>query len=190
MRSKFTLVPLVSPLFALTLFLPSASGHDQLVDITPGSGETVQAGDIILTLAFNNDLLSVPGSDNAEVIAKLSGTSNWIPAEVSVTKRELKAILNLTQAGEYQINWKVVSSDGHPITGETSLTVESSEVSIPETTAPEPFPTSSEESVDLFQEVETESDLTGFYFGLTLVILGAVFAPIGLVMRRKAAKKS
>jgi copper resistance protein C len=187
MRSKSILVPLMAIFFAVGLFIPSSVAHDQLVDINPGPGDSIPAGEAILTLTFNNELLSVPGSDNAEVIAKLQGTDEWIPAVVSINSRELKATLVLLQPGEYQINWKVVSSDGHPITGETTLRVQESEVSIPETDTPEPFPT--EETATVEQE-QPGSDLTGFYFGLAMVILGAVFAPIGLVMRRRASKKS
>jgi methionine-rich copper-binding protein CopC len=187
MRSKSAVIQLVALFFSLAFFIPSATAHDQLVDITPGPEAIVPAGEIVMTLTFNNELLSVPGSDNAEVIAKLKGTDEWIPAAVVVNLRELKATLTLTQSGEYLVNWKVVSSDGHPITGETSLTVQESEVSIPETIAPEPFPTEETTTVDQEQQ---GPDLTGFYFGLTMVILGAVFAPIGLVMRRKATKKS
>jgi hypothetical protein len=37
--------------------------------------------------------------------------------------------------------------------------------------------------------VEQESEIpSGFYVGLAMVALGAVFAPIGLMMRRRAKK--
>jgi hypothetical protein len=96
--------------------------------------------------------------------------------------------VNLTENGSYDLRWNVVSSDGHPIGGEYTFTVDASaaeggvEIAI---TAEEP------EAVAFAEpEAEAGSDEipAGFYIGLLMVALGAVFAPIGLMMRRKSKK--
>ena len=90
----------------------------------------------------------------------------------------LTAQIELTESGTYDIRWKVVSSDGHGITGESSIVLE---LPVPVET-PEPV-------VVIAPAVEPEPEIpSGFYVGLAMVALGAVFAPIGLMMRRRAKK--
>jgi hypothetical protein len=74
-----------------------------------------------------------------------------------------------------------VGSDGHTISGDSNFVLEGS--ASEETALPyvdlEPVTTS-----------ESQDIPAGFYVGLALVALGAVFAPIGLMMRRKTKKSS
>jgi methionine-rich copper-binding protein CopC len=164
-----------------------AFAHDQRVDIQPAAGESIAAGEVTITLLFGDELLTIPGGNNAEVLAKLEGSETWIPAVVETNKRELSAVLQLQNAGSYKIKWKVVTSDGHPITGESTLEVEASNVAVPETAVPEPFPLTTAPSSS---PGDSNSPTGLFYLGLTMVVLGAVFAPIGLVMRRRSTRKS
>lgn len=164
-----------------------AFAHDQLVDIQPAAGESIPSGQVSLTLSFGDELLTIPGGNNAELLAKLDGSETWIAAEVTLNQNKLGAVLQLTESGSYKIKWKVVSSDGHPITGESTLEVEASTVAVPETAAPEPFPLTTAPSSS---PGDSNSPTGLFYLGLTMVVLGAVFAPIGLVMRRRSTRKS
>ncbi len=69
---------------------------------------------------------------------------------------------------------------GHPITGESSFSLE---IDVPE---------GNEEPIVIAPNPNTEESsggsLTGFYIGLAMVALGAIFAPIGLMMRRRAKR--
>lgn len=174
-----TLVSLV--LFASVGLGSSASAHDLLVDIDPKEGSVVAASYFEARLTFNNPLLVVADEVNAELAIRLKGSENWTNQEISIEGSELLAQVVLNEPGEYELRWKVVSSDGHPITGESSFAAEfesSPEPLEPEVIAPNPI-----------SETETETgSLTGFYIGLAMVALGAVFAPIGLMMRRKAKR--
>jgi hypothetical protein len=82
----------------------------------------------------------------------------------------------------------VVSSDGHPISGESTFVVDAAastggiKIAI---TAEEPEAVAFAEPV---AEAGSEEIPAGFYIGLLMVALGAVFAPIGLMMRRKSKK--
>jgi hypothetical protein len=74
-----------------------------------------------------------------------------------------------------------VGSDGHTISGDSNFVLEGSvseETAVPNVDV-EPVTTS-----------ESQDIPAGFYVGLALVALGAVFAPIGLMMRRKSKKSS
>jgi hypothetical protein len=76
----------------------------------------------------------------------------------------------------------VVSSDGHPISGESTFTLELTtsqpqEIEAPILISPAPI-----------QESGEGGSMIGFYIGLAMVVLGVIFAPIGLMIRRRARK--
>jgi hypothetical protein len=93
----------------------------------------------------------------------------------------LVAQVVLAEAGSYDLRWSVVSSDGHPISGESTFAVDVAIIEDGEAvalTAVEPEAATAESA-----EIPA-----GFYVGLLMVALGAVFAPIGLMMRRRSKK--
>ena len=174
MRTKYLAIPVLF----LALMSSPAQAHDLLIEITPAAGEVVTSSNFQATLTFNNDLLSVDGAQNAGLETKLSGTEEWASHEVLVDGPTLTAQVELTESGTYDLRWKVVSGDGHGISGESSIVLE----------LPEPV-ASPEPAVVIAPVSAQESEIpSGFYVGLAMVALGAVFAPIGLMMRRKAKK--
>lgn len=173
------------PLFAATglilaLFASPAQAHDLLVDISPAPGEVVSSSSFEAILTFDNPLLVIESQTNAELSIKLVGSEDWQNQPIVINDRTLTAQIGLVDPGSYDLRWKVVSSDGHPINGESNFVFEGIE---------------SEPGVEFaITTAETEaapgSDEIppGFYIGLLMVALGAVFAPIGLMMRRRAKK--
>jgi methionine-rich copper-binding protein CopC len=99
---------------------PAASAHDQLVSSTPATGERLSVAPSSVALKFNAPLLSL----GHEIRVVDAASKNWVQGD-SVLARE-----TLTQPlapdlpeGEYQVRWRVVSSDGHPINGSYSFLV-------------------------------------------------------------------
>lgn len=98
-----------------------ALAHDELVGSTvetDASDGTAQA----VTLHFNNEIIPVGseilvmGPDGAD-----DSVSDGAP---TINGRDVtQALLTPLASGEYRIAWRVVSSDGHPISGELFLTV-------------------------------------------------------------------
>lgn len=169
----------------VTLFMaPGAKSHDLLIEIYPAEGETISQGSFEAKLTFNNPLLVVSEETNAEYATSLVGSSEWTNHEVKIDDRVLTAQVVLQEPGTYNVRWKVVSSDGHPISGESSfvLDIESPATSDSDQEPSVIFPNPNS------TDPEPERSLTGFYIGLAMVALGAVFAPVGLMMRRKARK--
>jgi methionine-rich copper-binding protein CopC len=169
-------------LLATVIFAFPAKGHDLLVDIQPASGAVLTEGSFEAILTFNNPLLVVEGETNAELSTKLVGSDDWVSHEISVMDSVLTAQINLSEAGDYDLRWKVVSSDGHPISGESTFTLELETSQPQETEAPiliAPAP---------IQESSEGGSMVGFYIGLAMVVLGVIFAPIGLMIRRRARK--
>ena len=169
-------------LLATVVIAFPAKGHDLLIDIQPAPQAVLTEGSFEAKLTFNNPLLVVEGETNAELSTKPVGSDEWVSHEIVVMDSVLTAQVNLSEAGDYDLRWKVVSSDGHPISGESTFTLEL-EVSQPEETespitiAPAPI-----------QEQGSGDSMIGFYIGLAMVVLGVIFAPIGLMIRRRARK--
>lgn len=178
MRLKTLLLILL--LLLLNPFTLPANAHDQLVDISPADGEVLVSGDFELVLTFNNPLLSITGGQSAEIETQLEGSSSWVGHEVVVEGEFARASISLSEPGNYLVRWKVVSSDGHPITGESNFSLE---IDAPEENE-EPVVIAPNPNV----EESSGGSLTGFYLGLAMVALGAIFAPIGLMMRRRAKR--
>jgi methionine-rich copper-binding protein CopC len=170
-------------LLATVMFAFPAKGHDLLIDIEPASGAVLTQGNFEAKLTFNNPLLVVEGETNAELSTKLAGSGDWVTHEIEVMDSALTAQIILSEAGDYDLRWKVVSSDGHPITGESTFTLEletpaqETDPEAPILIAPAPI-----------QEQSSGGSMVGFYIGLAMVVLGVIFAPIGLMIRRRARK--
>lgn len=176
MRTKITLTSLL----ALLLIQTPAYAHDVLVDINPAPGEIVSTSSFEAVLTFNNELLVIESETNAEVATKLQGTEEWTSHPVSIADKTMVAQVALSEPGSYDLRWSVVGSDGHTISGDSNFVLEglpSEETAVP--LGPE---------AEVAMTSESQDVPVGFYVGLALVALGAVFAPIGLMMRRKAKK--
>lgn len=127
----------------LVLFSPlSASAHDALVSSSPeadGSVETVPAE---LTLTFSAKLIDGEGATEVVVTDPAGDVVSEGDATVdgAIVTQPLRGT---GPAGEYHVIWKVVSSDGHPTSGEYSFTVTvgdsgtASPTAAPTTAAPE-----------------------------------------------------
>ena len=171
-------------LLAALLVAHPAKAHDLVIDIEPAAGTVITEATFEAKLTFNNPLLVVEGETNAELATKLVGSEDWINHEVVVVDQMLTAQISLNEAGDYDLRWRVVSSDGHPISGESTFTLDIESAANPEDTeepiliAPAPI---AEQSSD-------EVSMVGFYIGLAMVIFGVIFAPIGLMIRRRAKK--
>lgn len=100
---------------------PAASAHEELVGSTPAAGSSVQAGLIELDLEFSSELLDL--GSGAELVV-IDQEQNFVPAScMSVSGSHGYSTIDVDQPGEYQVSWRVVSGDGHPIEGSFSFTV-------------------------------------------------------------------
>jgi methionine-rich copper-binding protein CopC len=184
MRSKLLIVATT----LLTLISAPAVAHDELVDRSPDRDEVVATSSFEAVLTFDNPLMVIEGQSNAELATRLEGSADWITHPITINGTILTAQVNLTENGSYDLRWNVVSSDGHPIGGEYTFTVDASaaeggvQIAI---TAEEPDAVAFAEPV---AEASSDEIPAGFYIGVLMVALGAVFAPIGLMMRRKSKK--
>jgi len=175
MRRKLTLTALL----ALLLMQTPAYAHSELVDINPAPGEVISTSSFEAVLNFTKPLLVIESETNAEFATKLQGSSDWISHPISIRDKTMVAQVVLTEAGSYDLRWSVVAADGHAASGDSNFVLEglvSEEIAVPFGEA------------EITTAAESQDIPAGFYVGLALVAIGAVFAPIGLMMRRKSKK--
>lgn len=109
----------------LLLFASPAQAHDQLVDANPSEGETVEAGIIDIELRFSDDVLGIGQGNEILVIGPIGEQSELRNNSCASSDDDLVSTqVDLDTPGDYTISWRVVSGDGHPITGIQRFTVE------------------------------------------------------------------
>ncbi|PPI20890.1 transporter [Rathayibacter sp. AY1B1] len=96
-----------------------ASAHNYLVSTTPAADSTVSEQPGTLVLTTNDDLL-VLGTDGTAAALRVVGPDGLYYGDgcVSVVGPEASMPLELGAAGEYEVTWQVVSTDGHPVSGQ------------------------------------------------------------------------
>ncbi|WP_019178970.1 copper resistance CopC family protein [Microbacterium yannicii] len=171
----------LATLFLSSLFVVATAGpaaaHDEFLSSTPEAGDTLPAAPTELTLAFSGELNSDPASAVIEVIGTDGRNIATDPPAIAGTNLT-QPVRQDTPAGPFTVRWKVVSSDGHPISGEFGYTVQAAPAAVetptpeatPEQTA-EPAPTHSDTPGTGGRGVPTEA---GALLPIVAVISGVV----------------
>ncbi|PPF26007.1 transporter [Rathayibacter rathayi] len=96
-----------------------ASAHNYLVSTTPAADSTVTEQPRTLELTTNDDLL-VLGTDGTAAALRVVGPDGLYYGDgcVAVVGPEASMPLELGAPGEYTVTWQVVSTDGHPVSGQ------------------------------------------------------------------------
>ncbi|HEX5811844.1 MAG TPA: copper resistance CopC family protein, partial [Pseudonocardia sp.] len=109
----------VAACLALLLGAAPASAHTRLESSNPTDKSSVDAAPESVSLTFNEDIsaefatMSVVGPDG----------TNYQSGQVSAAGGQVStAVSPLGPAGVYQIGYRVVSDDGHPVQGKVSFT--------------------------------------------------------------------
>ena len=109
----------------LAVSLP-ASAHDEVVGQTPEQGSIVQAGEREIAIEISGTpMILEDGSGNEISVTLPDGSSLYQGCLVIEGQRGFLPV-DLDQSGEYKVSWRMVSSDGHPISGDFSFQVENS----------------------------------------------------------------
>jgi methionine-rich copper-binding protein CopC len=109
---------------AVTWTALPATAHEQLVDQEPKAGQILEAGISEVRLSFSDDLMSLENSAGSEIVI-LDSNQNPINNGCAVVDgRTATARADIDRPGSYQVGWRVVSGDGHPISGSFSFVVE------------------------------------------------------------------
>lgn len=120
-RLRATLTALVLGLAALIACVPAtpANAHDVLLESSIVEGSELDVAPSEWTLRFNNEVLNV-GSEAALVGPDGATITLGQPA---FDRDRVTFTVPALAKGDYTANWRVVSSDGHPISGSIPFTV-------------------------------------------------------------------
>jgi methionine-rich copper-binding protein CopC len=139
---------------ALLLGAGPASAHTRLQSSDPADGSNIGSAPESVSLQFNEDIqaefatLSVVGPDGTQYQKGVVSAAN---GQIST------AVSPLGPAGAYQIGYRVVSDDGHPVTGKVSFTLTAPgpggalptpSAALPSVAAPAPVPDPATAAVD------------------------------------------
>ena len=171
-----------------------ASAHDELVSTAPAAGSTLETLPAELTLTFSGVLATDAGTSEVAV-TDAAGTSLADGAPV-VADTVLTQPLTGEASGVVTVLWKVVSSDGHPISGEFSFTVTAP---APTETAT-PTPTQSETAAPTAEPTPTATpappagdettDLRPWFIGALLLLLAVAGAVMYLLISRARRERA
>lgn len=119
-RSRPLVAGLAVAVVALCATAVPASAHDKLISSDPASDQRLAEAPVEVSLTFSADVLDMGA---AVVVSDAAGTE-WVSAAPTVDGPTVTAVLDpgMPDAG-YEIRWRVVSSDGHPISGVVPFTV-------------------------------------------------------------------
>ena len=92
---------------------PAAFAHDQLISSSPAPDERLDKTPAGIILNFSSPLLTL----GHEVRVVDDNARNWAAAAPALTRETLTQPLPELPDGGYQVSWRVVSADGHPISG-------------------------------------------------------------------------
>jgi copper resistance protein C len=99
-----------------------ASAHNNLVSSTPAENATVQNSPASIELVFDKPVQKGEGFNTVSVTGP--DRTGWKTGEVDVSGNKATASLGeLGPAGEYRVKYRIVSADGHPVTGEVPFTL-------------------------------------------------------------------
>lgn len=112
------LLALVLCLPALLLAAGPASAHAGLLDSDPADGARLERAPQQVTLSFNEDI-----QRPAYVVVRAGGEEVASGEAEVAGPRVTAAVPADAAAGEWSVAFRVVSTDGHPVTGELGFTV-------------------------------------------------------------------
>jgi methionine-rich copper-binding protein CopC len=151
---------LLSVLAVLTVLIvltaPPASAHDELVSVTPKKDAVLTAAPTEVVLVFSEEVEQL----GATVVATSSdGTALTDGAPVVDGPQVIQALLPITNATTVTVKYRIVSSDGHPVSGSWSFEIDIP-TSLPPTASASTSAASTESSASTASTSETASAAT------------------------------
>lgn len=170
MRLALRFLALLAVLTGLAITTP-ASAHDVLISSTPASGASVAAPRMV-TFVFNDVVLNkfakvvVTGPDGKQY---QDGEPRIVDTSVSVNVKEL------SQVGAYTASYRIVSADGHPVSGDIKFTVTSTKPGDLDRNAPGVTQTTTPPSGAATNSGNATPWVIGAGVAILVLALGAVF---------------
>ena len=104
--------------------LSAAQGHSSLVSSTPRNGAVVKTFPTTLSLTFNEEILQLAGKEPSRVQLFSPSQRRISLGKTTIVREVLTAAVigAKRENGRYRLSYRVVSADGHVITGALTFT--------------------------------------------------------------------
>ena len=152
---------------------PPAAAHDNLISSTPEAGSTVKVSPEEISITFSGELLTAASSVVIEVTSP--DGQNVTDGEPVVDGTTVTQMLTAgPSTGVFTVLWRVVSSDGHPISDQYTYTVQAA-TGPTGTAAPDGMPTQTAEPTATARvDVHSGPSRGGAFLPLMAVVGGAI----------------
>ena len=160
-----------------------AFAHDELLGSSPEAGEVFDTAPTEIVLDFSNDIIEV---GTAIEVVDHHGEEVAI-GEPVIAGPQVTAALPADLEGDYQVRWRAVSSDGHPIEGTIDFGVGADATGVWEEQAAHSEAAEEPEEADADDTSDTVADAgNGWVIAGAVVLLLALIAMIvGIIVRAK-----
>ena len=151
-----------------------AAAHDSLIDSNPAADSTVETLPDELSLTFSAALIGGEGSTDV-VVTDAEGTDVTDGEATLDGAMVVQPLASGGTAGQYHVIWKVVSSDGHPTSGEFGFSVSTGAAGdAPPAAEPTTEPEETTTAAPTVPAAEDPSMTSGFSISAPWIIGGAV----------------
>ncbi|MCP2244778.1 copper resistance CopC family protein [Lentzea aerocolonigenes] len=112
-----------------------AAAHNALISSDPKDKSSLEAGPSTVTLTFDQDVQGGQGINTISVV-DAGGGHYEVAGDPTIKDNAVSAKVNaLGKAGEYKIGYRILSADGHPVSGELTFTLTKDGTGTPTTPA-------------------------------------------------------
>jgi methionine-rich copper-binding protein CopC len=113
-----------SILLTLIASAPAASAHAALESTIPAKGAIVSASTNRITMLFGEDILVIKGQNPNSITVSDSRGKKVSTGRVKISGMKISVALKAPlKTGGYKVNYRVVSADGHVVTGSYNFSV-------------------------------------------------------------------
>lgn len=165
---------------------PEARAHAELVATAPGPGESLTEAPTEITLTFSEELLDA-GAD-VLVSARNTPSQETAVSEPFVDGDVVSVALEGLDDGEYEVRWRVVSADGHPVFGAFSFAVGQAVPQVPE--SPAAPSTDPDRSAASAEGQAIDPGLVARWAGALTLVAGAVVGVVWWLAGRRRRRSS
>lgn len=175
-------------IFALSFLIPilfaaaPASAHAHLVKSLPSAGAVLAAGPSEVVLTFDQPIQAFPGANGMVVTGPES--SHWACGRARINGNTLTASMGeVGPPGRYQIHYRVLGADGHPITGSVPINIRRSASNASTASTASTVSTASAAAAMTAFDVDRPRGLAAMPTWLWIALLAAIAVCVGAVGR-------
>ncbi|GAA3619803.1 hypothetical protein C8D88_101764 [Lentzea atacamensis] len=100
-----------------------AAAHNSLISSDPKDKTSLEVGPSTVTLTFDQEVQGGQGINTISVV-DANGGHYEVEGDPTIKDNAVSAKVNaLGKAGQYKIGYRILSADGHPVSGELTFTL-------------------------------------------------------------------